>query len=43
MRIPGQASNKKYTQIPPGTQILIGPAAQRRRALERAIASVFED
>jgi ATP phosphoribosyltransferase regulatory subunit len=35
-------NNKKYTQIPPGTQILIGRAARRRRALERAIASVFE-
>src|ERR1700758_2476974 len=33
---------KSYTQIPPGTQILIGRAAQRRRALERAICSVFE-
>src|SRR5262245_41330779 len=33
---------KSYTQIPPGTQILIGPAARRRRVLERAIASVFE-
>ncbi len=33
---------KSYTQIPPGTQILIGPAAQRRRVLERAICSVFE-
>ena len=36
------ATNKKYTQIPPGTQILIGRAARRRRALERAIISVFE-
>ena len=33
---------KAYTQIPPGTQILIGRAARRRRALERAISSVFE-
>jgi ATP phosphoribosyltransferase regulatory subunit len=33
---------KAYTQIPPGTQILIGRAAQRRRALERTICSVFE-
>jgi ATP phosphoribosyltransferase regulatory subunit len=33
---------KAYTQIPPGTQILIGRAARRRRALERAICSVFE-
>jgi ATP phosphoribosyltransferase regulatory subunit len=33
---------KSYTQIPPGTQILIGPAARRRRALERVICSVFE-
>ena len=33
---------KSYTQIPPGTQILIGRAAQRRRVLERAICSVFE-
>src|SRR5215831_2780751 len=33
---------KSYTQIPPGTQILIGRAARRRRALERAICSVFE-
>ena len=33
---------KAYTQIPPGTQILIGRAARRRRVLERAIASVFE-
>lgn len=30
------------TQIPPGTQILIGDAARRRRAVERAIFSVFE-
>src|SRR5437762_3028029 len=33
---------KAYTQIPPGTQILIGRAAQYRRVLERAICSVFE-
>lgn len=33
---------KAYTQIPPGTQILIGGAARRRRAVERAIFSVFE-
>jgi len=33
---------KAYTQIPPGTQILIGRAARRRRVIERAIASVFE-
>jgi ATP phosphoribosyltransferase regulatory subunit len=33
---------KAYTQIPPGTQILIGRAAKRRRALERTICSVFE-
>ena len=33
---------KSYTQIPPGTQILIGRAARRRRLLERAICSVFE-
>ncbi len=33
---------KQYTQIPPGTQILIGRAARRRRVLERAICSVFE-
>jgi ATP phosphoribosyltransferase regulatory subunit len=33
---------KAYTQIPPGTQILIGGAARRRRSLERAICSVFE-
>jgi ATP phosphoribosyltransferase regulatory subunit len=31
-----------YTQIPPGTQILIGRAARRRRVLERAISAVFE-
>ena len=30
------------TQIPPGTQILIGDAARRRRAVQRAIFSVFE-
>src|SRR5436190_13298969 len=35
-------NNKKYTQIPPGTQILIGRAARRRRALEQTIRSVFE-
>jgi ATP phosphoribosyltransferase regulatory subunit len=33
---------KAYTQIPPGTQILIGRAARRRRVLERAICFVFE-
>lgn len=33
---------KAYTQIPPGTQILIGRAAKRRRTLERVICSVFE-
>ncbi len=33
---------KAYTQIPPGTQILLGRAAQHRRVLERAICSVFE-
>src|SRR5689334_10199341 len=33
---------KAYTQIPPGTQILIGRAAQHRRVLERTICSVFE-
>src|SRR5262247_533367 len=33
---------KSYTQIPPGTQILIGHAARRRRVLEQAICSVFE-
>jgi len=33
---------KAYTQIPPGTQIVIGRAARRRRGLERAICSVFE-
>jgi ATP phosphoribosyltransferase regulatory subunit len=33
---------KAFTQIPPGTQILIGRAARRRRALEHAIRSVFE-
>jgi ATP phosphoribosyltransferase regulatory subunit len=33
---------KSYTQIPPGTQILIGRAARRRRILQRAICSVFE-
>jgi len=35
-------SMKSYTQIPRGTQILIGSAARRRRVLERAICSVFE-
>src|ERR1700756_3510126 len=33
---------KAYSQIPPGTQIVIGRAARRRRVLERAICSVFE-
>ena len=33
---------KSFTQIPHGTQILIGLAARRRRVLERAICSVFE-
>jgi ATP phosphoribosyltransferase regulatory subunit len=33
---------KSYTQIPPGTQILISRAARRRRVLEHAICSVFE-
>ena len=33
---------KGLTQIPPGTQILIGRAARRRRVLERMICSVFE-
>jgi ATP phosphoribosyltransferase regulatory subunit len=33
---------KSFTQIPPGTQILIGRAARSRRALERTICSVFE-
>jgi ATP phosphoribosyltransferase regulatory subunit len=33
---------KAFTQIPPGTQILIGRAARRRRAIEQAICSVFE-
>jgi ATP phosphoribosyltransferase regulatory subunit len=33
---------KSFTQIPPGTQILIGRAARQRRVLERAISSVFE-
>src|SRR5204862_5029792 len=33
---------KAHTQIPPGTQILIGRAAQHRRVLERTICSVFE-
>src|SRR5207249_2734554 len=33
---------KSYAQIPPGTQIVIGRAARRRRLLERTICSVFE-
>src|SRR4029077_3945982 len=33
---------KAYTQIPPGTQIVIGRAARQRRVLERTICSVFE-
>src|SRR5437870_1269666 len=33
---------KAYTQTPPGTQIVIGHAARRRRVLERTICSVFE-
>jgi len=33
---------KAFTQIPPGTQILIGRAARRRRVLERTLCSVFE-
>ncbi len=33
---------KSLTQIPPGTQILIGGAARRRRAVERTLFSVFE-
>lgn len=33
---------KAYTQIPPGTRILIGRAARRRRVLEHALCSVFE-
>src|SRR5213083_2979699 len=33
---------KAFTQIPPGTQIVIGRAARRRRVLERTICSVFE-
>jgi len=33
---------KAYTQIPPGTKILIGGAARRRRILERVVCSVFE-
>src|ERR1041384_6534454 len=33
---------KAYTQIPRETQIVIGPAARQRRALERTICSVFE-
>jgi len=35
-------SMKSYAQIPPGTQIVIGRAARRRRVLERTICSVFE-
>ena len=30
------------TQIPPGTQILIGEAVRRRRAVEQTVFSVFE-
>lgn len=30
------------TQVPPGTQILIGDAVRRRRAVERLVFSVFE-
>jgi len=30
------------TQIPPGTQILIGEAVRRRRAVERTLLSVFQ-
>lgn len=30
------------TQIPPGTQILVGEAVRHRRAVERALFSVFE-
>src|SRR6266550_5103913 len=33
---------KSFTQIPPGTQIVIGRAARQRRVLERMICSVFE-
>src|SRR2546423_11040886 len=33
---------KSFTQIPPGTQIVIGRAARQRRILERTICSVFE-
>src|ERR1043165_8842216 len=33
---------RAYTQIPPGTQILIGRAARRRRVFARAICSVVE-
>jgi ATP phosphoribosyltransferase regulatory subunit len=33
---------KAFTQIPPGTQSLIGGAARRRRTLERKLCSVFE-
>src|SRR5436189_3106761 len=35
-------SGASYAQIPPGTQIVIGRAARRRRGLERTICSVFE-
>ncbi|OLD70640.1 MAG: ATP phosphoribosyltransferase regulatory subunit [Acidobacteria bacterium 13_1_40CM_2_56_11] len=35
-------SAASYAQIPPGTQIVIGRAARRRRVLERTICSVFE-
>jgi len=35
-------SGASYSQIPPGTQIVIGRAARRRRVLERTICSVFE-
>ena len=33
---------KTFTEIPPGAQVLMGAAARRRRAVERAILSVFE-
>lgn len=33
---------KANTQIPPGTKILFGRAARRRRVLERVVCSVFE-
>jgi histidyl-tRNA synthetase len=33
---------KSHIRIPPGTRILIGRAARQRRAVERAICSVFE-